>query len=144
MMGKKNQSAVKGIDTLIGRGGSLEGKLQCDTNIRIDGSFSGEIECKGTVTVGEHGVVHSTILAEEIVIAGTVYGEVTAGKKLLLASGGTLHGSAAATAMIMMEGACLNGSVSAEGKPAEAGAGQDPAPAKRSKRSAAGKSAAAG
>lgn len=120
---KKQQPAHRSTDSLIGHGGSLEGKVQCDTNLRIEGNFSGEILCLGVVTVGEHGVVHSSIQAKEIIIAGKVYGNVTADRRLTMTGGGQLHGNISASSLNIMEGSILNGSVVMHEKPAEAPAG---------------------
>lgn len=109
-------------DSLFGHGGNLEGKVQCDTNLRIDGGFTGEIRCGGTLTIGEQGRVHASITAAEVIIAGKVFGDVTAKHGLILTSTGSLHGSAAAGKLSIMEGGVLNGLVEMEEPPAPEGA----------------------
>ncbi|MEK3687486.1 polymer-forming cytoskeletal protein [Paenibacillus sp. LMG 31459] len=124
MWNKRKQSApYKSTDSLIGHGGTLEGKVHCDTNLRIEGNFSGEILCQGTVTVGEQGTVHSSIKAQEVIIAGKVYGDVTANQKLIMTETGQLHGNIAAGALSIMEGSVLNGSVAMAEQPATETAG---------------------
>lgn len=114
----KSSASYKSTDSLIGHGGTLEGKVHCDTNLRIEGNFSGEILCQGTVTVGEQGTVRSSIKAQEIIIAGKVYGNVTADQKLIMTGTGQLHGNIAAGALSIMEGSVLNGSVAMAEQPA--------------------------
>ncbi|WNS41243.1 polymer-forming cytoskeletal protein [Paenibacillus sp. MMS20-IR301] len=121
---RKASPSYKSTDSLIGHGGTLEGKVNCDTNLRIEGNFSGEILCQGTVTVGEQGMVHSSIKAQEIVIAGKVYGDVTAGRKLIMTGTGQLHGNIAAAALSIMEGSILNGAVAMTEQPAAEEAGR--------------------
>ena len=104
-------ASPKSTDSLIGHGGTLEGKVHCDTNLRIEGNFSGEILCEGTVTVGEQGTVHASIEAQELIIAGKVYGDVTAQRKLILTGTGQLHGNIAAGSLSITEGSLLNGAV---------------------------------
>ncbi|BCG57642.1 bactofilin family protein [Paenibacillus sp. URB8-2] len=101
-------------DSLFGHGGTPEGKVQCDTNLRIDGGFTGEIRCSGTLTIGEQGRVHASIIAADVIIAGKVFGDVTAKHSLILTSTGCLHGSAAAGRLSIMEGGILNGLVEME------------------------------
>lgn len=120
---RKTNAPFKSTDSLIGHGGTLEGKVHCDTNLRIEGNFSGEILCQGTVTVGEQGTVHSSIQAQEVIIAGKVYGNVTAGQKLVMTGTGQLHGNIAAGALSIMEGSVLNGSVAMAEQPATEPAG---------------------
>lgn len=105
------QPSMRSTDSLIGHGGSLEGKVQCDTNLRIEGNFSGEIQCRGTVTIGEQGTVHSTIQAQDIIIAGKVFGTVSAENRLTLTGTGQLHGDILAGILSITEGSVLNGSV---------------------------------
>lgn len=48
MWNKRRQSApYKSTDSLIGHGGTLEGKVHCDTNLRIEGNFSGKSCVRG-------------------------------------------------------------------------------------------------
>lgn len=114
----------KPTDSLIGQGGTLEGKVQCDTNLRIEGTFSGEIQCSGTVTVGEQGTVRSSIIADEIVIAGKVYGDVTASRRLIMTGSGQLHGNITTAALNIMEGSLLSGTVDMKQPAPDHGSGQ--------------------
>ncbi|WP_042197966.1 bactofilin family protein [Paenibacillus camerounensis] len=119
MWTRRKQGALsRSTDSLIGHGGNLEGKVQCDTNLRIEGNFSGEIHCEGTVTVGELGTVRSSIKAKEIIIAGKVYGDVTADQRLTMTETGQLHGNILAGTLSIMEGSVLNGSVATAEPPA--------------------------
>ncbi|WP_151733128.1 bactofilin family protein ['Paenibacillus yunnanensis' Narsing Rao et al. 2020] len=119
----KKNVPVKATDSLIGQGGALEGKILCDTNLRIEGSFSGEIDCRGTVTVGEQGTVHSSIKATEVIIAGKVFGDVTADRRLTMTESGQLHGNIVAAALSISAGSVLNGSVAMAKQPAPEPAG---------------------
>lgn len=120
---RQQRTSFKSTDSLIGHGGTLEGKVNCDTNLRIEGTFSGEIICSGMVTVGEEGTVHASIRAEEIVIAGKVYGDVTAERRLIMTGTGQLHGNISAGTLSIMEGSLLNGSIYMQEQPAPAQAG---------------------
>lgn len=120
---QKQQLPYKSTDSLIGHGGSLEGKVQCDTNLRIEGHFSGEIQCSGTVTIGEQGTAHSTIKAQEVIIAGKVFGDVTADRRLIMTDTGQLHGSILAGSLSISEGSILNGSIGMTEEPAPVKAG---------------------
>ncbi|MBW4081404.1 polymer-forming cytoskeletal protein [Paenibacillus sp. S150] len=119
----KQHAPVKATDSLIGHGGTLEGKVHCDTNLRIEGNFTGEINCLGTVTVGEQGTARSSIKAQDIIIAGKVYGDVIAGQRLTLTGTGRLHGNIVAGSLNIMEGSVLNGSVAMTEEPATEKAG---------------------
>ena len=115
---RQPHTLFKSTDTLIGHGGTLEGKVNCNTNLRIEGTFSGEIICSGVVTVGEEGTVHASIQAQEVVIAGKVYGDVNAGRSIIMTGTGQLHGNISAGSLSIMEGSLLNGSISMQKQPA--------------------------
>ncbi|MGG6310604.1 bactofilin family protein [Paenibacillus macerans] len=109
-------------DTLIGEGSVFEGKIRSDAGVRIEGQITGDIECEGDVTVGEKGVVHSNILARNIIIAGTVNGNVQAKSKLSITSKGKLYGNMVATSLSIEEGSVFEGTSKMSGGNAEAAA----------------------
>ncbi|WP_270165955.1 bactofilin family protein [Paenibacillus sp. SYP-B4298] len=96
-------------DTLIGQGAKAEGSFHCESGIRIEGEYQGEMICKGEVIVGEYGVCRSTISAPEVTIAGIVHGEVHTQGRLTITASGQLHGIAIAQSLVIHEGGLLNG-----------------------------------
>lgn len=105
----KNKRASERTDTLIGPGSEVEGVLQCEENLRIDGRFNGSIESQGCVTIGEEAIARSNISAREVIVAGKVYGDVTAENKLTITPTGQMYGDVHAASLIVMEGGLLNG-----------------------------------
>ncbi|RRJ64242.1 polymer-forming cytoskeletal protein [Paenibacillus oralis] len=96
-------------DTLIGEGSVFEGKIKSEAGVRVEGQITGDIECEGDVTVGEKGMVHSNILARNIIIAGEVHGNVQAKSKLSITSKGKLYGNIVAAALSIEEGSIFEG-----------------------------------
>ena len=72
------QAAMGEITTLLGRGASFEGKLTFDGTVRIDGRFKGEVFSDDTLVIGEGAVVEAEIDIGEVIIQGTVVGNVKA------------------------------------------------------------------
>lgn len=99
----------KQTDTFIGPGTAFEGNIHCESNIRIDGKFKGEITSSGSITIGERGEAHSTLSASFIVIAGTVVGDIHTSGKLLITSTGQVCGNCESGLLIIEEGGILNG-----------------------------------
>lgn len=64
--------------TLISKGCTLEGKIESDVFLRIDGLVKGEVNIKDGVIVGEMGCVEGNIIAREAIIHGTVNGTIKA------------------------------------------------------------------
>lgn len=106
---KKNNKSGRSTDTLIGQGAEMEGTLLSESNLRIEGNFSGSIETKGQVIVGESAVAKSHIKATEIVIAGKVYGDISTSGRLTITPTGQMFGDVHASSLIIMEGGVLNG-----------------------------------
>ncbi|GGG21541.1 bactofilin family protein [Paenibacillus abyssi] len=96
-------------DTLIGQGTVAEGKIICDAGIRIEGEYRGDIECTSDVIIGECGMARSNITAQDITIAGIVYGDITARGRLTITASGQLHGVLHAQSLIIHEGGTFSG-----------------------------------
>lgn len=121
---KRNKSASAGTSTLISQGSHIEGALNCDADLRIDGKFNGTIESQGNVTIGESAVARSNISAKEVIIAGRVYGDIAAEGKLTITPTGQMHGDVIASSLIIMEGGVLNGASHMEERAAGSAAGK--------------------
>lgn len=96
-------------DTLIGEGTVFEGTLKSEASIRIEGKIVGDIECKGDVTIGEQGSADSNIHARNVLIAGTVKGNITAKEKLTIHAKGKLQGNTTCQTLVIDEGGSFMG-----------------------------------
>ena len=70
-----------GFDTVLGTNTVLEGTLQSNANVRLDGTFTGSLEINGNVLGGETAKIKADVNARNISIAGAVRGNVS-GKKV--------------------------------------------------------------
>ncbi|RJE88867.1 polymer-forming cytoskeletal protein [Paenibacillus sp. 1011MAR3C5] len=106
----KETKRVIATDTLIGQGTIAEGKIVSEANLRIEGEFRGDIECKGDVIIGECGVARSNILAQDVTLAGKLFGDIETTGRLIIAASGQLVGNVKAHSLIIQDGGMLNGS----------------------------------
>lgn len=106
---RRSTQQPKHSDTYIAPGTQLEGAIRCEANIRIDGKFTGEVTCSGTITIGEHGEAHSTLTANHIIVAGSVVGDIHASGKLVISSTGQVCGNCLSEVLLIQEGGLLNG-----------------------------------
>lgn len=112
---KKPESGNTGmINTVIGENSKIEGLLAASDPARIDGFLQGKILSKSSVIVGEHGVVKGDIKAEEILVAGTVYGNLTAGQRIELTETGRVLGDMITKTLVIDEGASFKGNCTME------------------------------
>jgi len=96
------------INTLIGEGSEFEGNLNLSSSTRIDGRVKGNIKGEATLIIGETGSVEGNIRCNEVVIFGTVNGNVEA-NKIELKGGSKLTGDIKTNILIVEEGAFYTG-----------------------------------
>jgi cytoskeletal protein CcmA (bactofilin family) len=100
---------VEQLTTLIARDTSLEGVLESDGLIEIDGHFRGTLNARSCV-IGEAGFVEGSVVAEDITVRGRVAGPLR-GLRVRLLSGSEVHGDVHNQSLTMEGGAQLNGAV---------------------------------
>jgi cytoskeletal protein CcmA (bactofilin family) len=110
----KNEAVGQDDVTIISAGVMLEGKLNSNGNIRIDGQVNGNVFAKGNVTVGSKGDVNGEIKAGIISLGGKVNGSLIAGEKVTLESTSSLTGDLVSKILVIEEGAFFNGSCKME------------------------------
>ena len=102
------------VDSILGSGVAWQGTLTGTGGIRIDGAFDGEIALRGLVVIGEQGRVTSEhIRAATVIVAGSVKGDITAGK-VEIARTGRVWGDVVTTSFSTEEGAFLRGKITME------------------------------
>jgi cytoskeletal protein CcmA (bactofilin family) len=100
-----------GFDTVLGTNTVMEGTLKSEGNIRLDGEFTGTLDIKGNVLVGETANINADIDARNISVAGAVRGNIT-GNKVQLLRTGRVWGDIKANALTTEEGAFIDGKIS--------------------------------
>jgi cytoskeletal protein CcmA (bactofilin family) len=120
-------AAMSNLTAFIDQGSEFEGKLTFKETVRIDGRFSGEISSENTLIVGESGDVEASIQSMNVVISGSVHGDVTASRQVLVHKTGRLKGNVNTPSLVMEEGAVLNGNI-VMGRPEAAAKAADPKP----------------
>ena len=95
--------------TLLARGVLLKGEIRVEGTVRIDGRLEGDLQTKGTVVIGEDGVVQGTITAGVIINSGKIKATVTATERLQLLKTGILIGEVHTPALSMEDGSKFQG-----------------------------------
>lgn len=112
---KKTDTVGTGmINTIIGNNSKIEGVLVASDPTRVDGLLQGEILSKSSVIVGESGVVKGDIRAVEILVAGTVYGNLKAEERIELTETGRVLGDLVTKSLVIDEGASFKGNCTME------------------------------
>ena len=92
----------------IEKNSSFTGNFNSDSDIRIDGSFEGNIETKGKVVVGKNGNINGTILCLSADIEGKFKGTIHVEDLLTIRSTGELNGDVVMSKLIVESGAIFN------------------------------------
>ena len=94
-----NRAAAKSLTELgdivafVGHEVEFSGVLTYKGNVRIDGTFEGEIETADTLFIGEQANVKAQIRAGSVIASGRIMGEITAMQQVELKSPATIDAS---------------------------------------------------
>ena len=81
----------------------------------IDGEIDGEINAKGSLTIGESAVVTAQIRAASVSVAGKVSGDIVATQRIEIGPSGKVSGNITAPALSVQDGALFEGHCSIQG-----------------------------
>jgi cytoskeletal protein CcmA (bactofilin family) len=103
------------VHTLIGKGSEFDGKLSFEGQVRIDGKFSGQINTKDVLVIGEGARVMAEINAGTVIVNGVVEGNIKAAQLIELHQPGRVKGNLEAPALSIDRGVVFEGSCKMEG-----------------------------
>ena len=97
------------LDTLIGAHTVFEGNIESQGGVRVDGKLTGELKIGGDISIGPEAKIVGNIYAHNVVLAGTVDGNIYADGMLRLLSKGRLRGNVQAYGLVADEGGIFHG-----------------------------------
>jgi cytoskeletal protein CcmA (bactofilin family) len=101
------------ISTYLGSDGIIEGTIEFQNAIRLDGSVKGKIFSKtGTVIIGEKAVINARINVDIAVIMGKVNGTINARKRIEVYPPACIVGDIQAPTILVESGVMFNGNCS--------------------------------
>jgi cytoskeletal protein CcmA (bactofilin family) len=112
--GKKKRRSIDKVRTYtteIGPDAVFEGKVQGEGNYAVRGKMVGESDISGTILLRTEGEWIGNVLADVVIIAGTVRGNVMAREKIELQVTGRVEGDLEAPALAIAEGAIYDGKI---------------------------------
>jgi cytoskeletal protein CcmA (bactofilin family) len=111
----RRESMVGEINTLLGRGSEFEGKLTFEGTVRIDGTLKGEVFSDDVLIVGEGARVEAEIDVGEIIIQGSVVGNVRAKRSIEILTPGRVKGDLTTPSLQIDKGVIFEGRCFMEG-----------------------------
>ncbi|MDH5547286.1 MAG: polymer-forming cytoskeletal protein [Gammaproteobacteria bacterium] len=110
MMGKKRRTAK--IDSLIGQNTEIKGDVIFSGGLHVDGKVSGNViaEERGSLlTVSDQGAVEGEVRVPNVILNGSVVGDVHANERIELAPHARVNGNVYYNLIEMAIGAEVNG-----------------------------------
>lgn len=106
-------------DTAINRiveGTHIQGEIKSESNVRIDGSFKGELTTKGRLVVGPSGIIEGTIRCENAEIEGVIKGKLHVLQLLSLKGSAKVEGDIFTDKLSIEPGSFFTGACNMGGK----------------------------
>lgn len=96
----------------IGKSVVIKGELSGSEDLYLDGEVEGSIDLLNhNLTIGPHGKVRAQVKAQDVVIHGSVEGNVHGGSRVELKKTASLTGDIVTRRIVVEEGAVFKGSI---------------------------------
>ena len=95
----------------IGASMHIKGEIRTREQLLVDGEVEGVLESQSLVTVGPNGRVKANIKAREVIIYGSLHGNVDVTEKIAIREQGSLVGDIKAAGISIDDGAYFKGSI---------------------------------
>jgi cytoskeletal protein CcmA (bactofilin family) len=127
-MFKRRDKTTARIDTLIGRLASIQGDVEFSGGLHIDGRVAGNVRVvpggAAALSISEHGVVEGSVEAPQVVLNGTVKGDIIAAERVVLGAKARVLGDVRYGVIEMALGAEITGRLIPANPGAEAAAAE--------------------
>jgi cytoskeletal protein CcmA (bactofilin family) len=110
---KKDKVALdmQSISTLISEGCIFDGNLKAPAFARIDGQITGDVMVDEGLIIGEKGSIRGNVITKEMVVYGTINGNVQA-TSLEIRATGKITGDIRTQSLAVEQGAVYDGNLS--------------------------------
>jgi cytoskeletal protein CcmA (bactofilin family) len=112
MFGRRKQTSMR-IDTLLGKAANLQGDLEFAGGLHLDGRITGNVRSSaadgGALSVSESGFIEGSVEVTNIVMNGTVNGDMIARERLVLGEKARVNGNVHYGVIEMASGAVITG-----------------------------------
>ena len=129
MFGRRKQTSTR-IDTLLGKTANLQGDLEFSGGLHLDGRVLGNVRSNaddgGALSVSESGFIEGRVEVTNIVMNGTVNGDMQARDRLQLGGKARVNGNVHYGVIEMAPGAVITGKLVPLGKSSRDDAAETP------------------
>jgi cytoskeletal protein CcmA (bactofilin family) len=115
MWGSKKKSGSVKIDTLVGRQTVITGDVNFRGGLHIEGTIRGNVTAdsdnRSVLVLSEHGIIEGDVYVPNLVLNGTVQGDVHAVERVELVAQAKVKGNVYYNLLEMAIGAEVNGNL---------------------------------
>src|SRR5688572_8321148 len=105
----QSSSTTASLNAMLGAGSVFEGKLHFEGQVRIDGTFTGEITTTDLLVIGEGAKVSATINCGSVEIKGDINGNVNASDSIVLRATARVQADIYSPSLVIDKGAVFEG-----------------------------------
>ena len=95
----------------LGKSTRLRGEIYSEEELFIDGDMEGTIEVRNRLIIGPNGKVKATIKATDVVVRGSVQGNVDAIERIAIMNGASIVGDVKTAGIVIEDGAYFKGGI---------------------------------
>jgi cytoskeletal protein CcmA (bactofilin family) len=106
-----NRQAPAPGPTVFGKSMKFIGEVTSDEELYLDGDLDGKLELRNRLTVGPNSKVNANIKAQEIVVFGTIKGNVESESRVSLRTGASIVGDIKTAGIVIEDGAYFKGGI---------------------------------
>jgi cytoskeletal protein CcmA (bactofilin family) len=106
------QTDTRGHSAVLGKSVIIKGQIFSREDLTIDGEVEGTVECQEhRLTVGPNGKVKASVKAREVVVFGTIHGDVETADKIEIRKDAKLVGDIKTARIGIEDGAYFKGNI---------------------------------
>jgi len=106
--------AVESIESVLGRGARVRGRIGGEGDLRVEGQVEGDVRISGQLALEEGGAITGDVEASAVVIGGSLTGDVAARGSVTIRAGAEVAGNLDGAEVVLEEGASFTGRIEAE------------------------------
>jgi len=95
----------------IGASMTVKGEVYSREELHVDGEIQGSIELQHRLTVGPNCKIRANVKAKEVVLQGSIQGNVQSADKIIIRDKGSLVGDIKTAGIVIEDGAYFKGSI---------------------------------
>jgi cytoskeletal protein CcmA (bactofilin family) len=89
----------------------IKGQILSREDLRLEGEAEGQVHVDGRLTIGQQGKARANITAREVVMSGTVEGNIDASERIVLTKDSHLTGDVKTAGIVIEDGAYFKGGI---------------------------------